>query len=77
MYAELSFTEMDRQNAELLPARTVMSIVTSQPSQPTGGTSNGSSTGGPIDFSQICAKSPQNCDAFVSALFTLLFGPSK
>lgn len=79
MYAELSFTEIDRQNAELLPARIVMSVVTTQP---TGGTSTGSSTGGPSDFVKSCVgsvpnASPQNCQNLESALFALLLGPSS
>lgn len=82
MYAELSFTEIDRQNAELLPARIVMSVVTTQPTGGTGGTSTGSSTGGPSDFVKSCVgsvpnASPQNCQNLESALFALLLGPSS
>ena len=70
MSAELSFTEIDRQNAELLPARTVMSVIMNQSA--TGSSSN---TPGPSDFAKICSQNPQNCDALITAVFNFLFGP--
>ena len=70
MSGELSFTEIDRQNAELLPARTVMSVIMSQSA--TGSSSN---TPGPSNFAQLCSQNQQNCDALITAFLNFLFGP--
>jgi hypothetical protein len=72
MSAELSFTEIDRQNAELLPARTVMSVIMSQ--SVSGSSSNGSQPG-PSNFAQLCSQNQQNCDALITAFLNFLFGP--
>lgn len=45
----LSFTEIDRQHIELLPARTVMSMLRSAPSGDSGATQGGTApAGGPL-----------------------------
>jgi hypothetical protein len=72
MSGELSFTEIDRQNAELLPARTVMSVIMSQSA--TGSSSNDSKPG-PSNFAQLCSQNQQSCDALIAAFLNFLFGP--
>jgi hypothetical protein len=72
MFEKLSFAEVDRQDAELLPARTVMSVIMSQSAS--GSSSNGSNQG-PSNFAQLCSQNQQNCDALVTAFFNFLFGP--
>ena len=72
MFEKLSFAEIDRQDAELLPARTVMSVIMTQSAS--GSSSNGS-TPGPNNFAQLCSQNQQNCDALFTAIFNFLFGP--
>jgi hypothetical protein len=72
MFEKLSFAEIDRQDTELLPARTVMSVIMSQSAS--GSSSNGS-TPGPSTFAQLCAQNTERCDALFTAVFNFFFGP--